>query len=224
MYWSVFLSLSPLPVFSSLDMSRSVSVTAAGQCRLAPLIQVILDCSHLYDYTVKLLFKLHSCEWNTPLLVKLHNLKAQGKENAVKAAPWKHSASFKYLKDLEKLHINFKLKRHDTYHNNSHALFMKLFITRNPYSQLLMRLTDMLPGSKHLIISHKKLAWFRSRAATSSVIISWSADYLKKKNRIISQFFHSSDLQWLSETGSTDSTTTVVSDEALYCDSGRNRG
>ncbi|XP_044312054.1 huntingtin-interacting protein 1 isoform X2 [Varanus komodoensis] len=48
-------------VFRSLDMSRSVSVTAAGQCRLAPLIQVILDCSHLYDYTVKLLFKLHSC-------------------------------------------------------------------------------------------------------------------------------------------------------------------
>uniref|UniRef100_A0A3B3U5P3 Huntingtin-interacting protein 1-related protein n=1 Tax=Poecilia latipinna TaxID=48699 RepID=A0A3B3U5P3_9TELE len=46
--------------FNSLDMSRSVSVTAAGQCRLAPLIQVILDCSHLYDYTVKLLFKLHS--------------------------------------------------------------------------------------------------------------------------------------------------------------------
>nr|XP_033777496.1 huntingtin-interacting protein 1 isoform X1 [Geotrypetes seraphini] len=48
-------------VFKSLDMSRSVSVTAAGQCRLAPLIQVILDCSHLYDYTIKLLFKLHSC-------------------------------------------------------------------------------------------------------------------------------------------------------------------
>lgn len=53
-------------VFSSLDMSRSVSVTAAGQCRLAPLIQVILDCSHLYDYTVKLLFKLHSCESRAP--------------------------------------------------------------------------------------------------------------------------------------------------------------
>uniref|UniRef100_A0A8C3WWM6 Huntingtin-interacting protein 1 n=1 Tax=Catagonus wagneri TaxID=51154 RepID=A0A8C3WWM6_9CETA len=48
-------------VFNSLDMSRSVSVTTAGQCRLAPLIQVVLDCSHLYDYTVKLLFKLHSC-------------------------------------------------------------------------------------------------------------------------------------------------------------------
>lgn len=56
-------ALSFPAVFSSLDMSRSVSVTAAGQCRLAPLIQVILDCSHLYDYTVKLLFKLHSCEY-----------------------------------------------------------------------------------------------------------------------------------------------------------------
>uniref|UniRef100_A0A8C7U0T0 Huntingtin-interacting protein 1-related protein n=1 Tax=Oncorhynchus mykiss TaxID=8022 RepID=A0A8C7U0T0_ONCMY len=53
--------VSIIKMFSSLDMSRSVSVTAAGQCRLAPLIQVILDSSHLYDYTVKLLFKLHSC-------------------------------------------------------------------------------------------------------------------------------------------------------------------
>ncbi|MFT7803790.1 huntingtin-interacting protein 1-like isoform X3, partial [Arapaima gigas] len=50
-----------LGVFSSLDMSRSVSVMATGQCRLAPLIQVILDCSYLYNYVVKLLFKLHSC-------------------------------------------------------------------------------------------------------------------------------------------------------------------
>lgn len=59
--WSLIPCCFPA-VFSSLDMSRSVSVTATGQCRLAPLIQVILDCSHLYDYTVKLLFKLHSCE------------------------------------------------------------------------------------------------------------------------------------------------------------------
>lgn len=35
---------------------------SSGQCRLAPLIQVIQDCSPLYHYTVKLLFKLHSCE------------------------------------------------------------------------------------------------------------------------------------------------------------------
>ena len=65
---SMFLTAFCFPVysvFSSLDMSRSVSVTAAGQCRLAPLIQVILDSSHLYDYTVKLLFKLHSCESHT---------------------------------------------------------------------------------------------------------------------------------------------------------------
>lgn len=34
---------------------------SSGQCRLAPLIQVIQDCSHLYHYTVKLLFRLHSC-------------------------------------------------------------------------------------------------------------------------------------------------------------------
>ena len=58
-------------VFNSLDMSRSVSVTTAGQCRLAPLIQVILDCSHLYDYAVKLLFKLHSCEYSALDLWKL---------------------------------------------------------------------------------------------------------------------------------------------------------
>ncbi|XP_048837435.1 huntingtin-interacting protein 1-like isoform X2 [Brienomyrus brachyistius] len=50
-----------LGVFSSLDMSRSVSETAAGQCRLAPLIQVVLDSSYLYDCIVKLLFKLHCC-------------------------------------------------------------------------------------------------------------------------------------------------------------------
>ncbi|KAL8180148.1 UNVERIFIED_CONTAM: Huntingtin-interacting protein 1 protein [Gekko kuhli] len=34
---------------------------SAVQCRLAPLIQVIQDCSHLYHYAVKLMFKLHSC-------------------------------------------------------------------------------------------------------------------------------------------------------------------
>ncbi|XP_042193422.1 huntingtin-interacting protein 1-related protein [Callorhinchus milii] len=48
-------------VFRSLDTSYAVSQTPSGQCRLAPLIQVIQDCSHLYHYTVTLLFKLHSC-------------------------------------------------------------------------------------------------------------------------------------------------------------------
>lgn len=49
-------------VFRQLNTAIAVSQMASGQCRLAPLIQVIQDCSHLYHYTVKLLFKLHSCE------------------------------------------------------------------------------------------------------------------------------------------------------------------
>ncbi|XP_042297717.1 huntingtin-interacting protein 1-related protein isoform X2 [Sceloporus undulatus] len=48
-------------VFRQLNTSMAVSQMSAVQCRLAPLIQVILDCSHLYHYTVKLMFKLHSC-------------------------------------------------------------------------------------------------------------------------------------------------------------------
>ncbi|KAH9389798.1 histidine permease [Tyrophagus putrescentiae] len=47
-------------IFSSLDMSRSNSMTSSGQCRLAPLIMCIQDSSQLYDFTVKILFKLHS--------------------------------------------------------------------------------------------------------------------------------------------------------------------
>uniref|UniRef100_A0A9J7ZXH1 I/LWEQ domain-containing protein n=1 Tax=Cyprinus carpio carpio TaxID=630221 RepID=A0A9J7ZXH1_CYPCA len=44
-----------------LNMSIAISTLTSGQCKLAPLIQVIQDCSHLYHYTVKLLFKLHAC-------------------------------------------------------------------------------------------------------------------------------------------------------------------
>lgn len=46
-------------IFGSLDMSRSNSMTSCGQCRLAPLIPCIQDSSQLYDYCVKILFKLH---------------------------------------------------------------------------------------------------------------------------------------------------------------------
>ncbi|XP_059481934.1 huntingtin-interacting protein 1 isoform X2 [Neocloeon triangulifer] len=46
-------------IFGSLDMSRSNSMTSSGQCRLAPLIPCIQDSSQLYDYCVKMLFKLH---------------------------------------------------------------------------------------------------------------------------------------------------------------------
>jgi len=34
-------------------------MTSSGQCRLAPLIPCIQDSSQLYDYCVKMLFKLH---------------------------------------------------------------------------------------------------------------------------------------------------------------------
>lgn len=40
-------------------MARSNSMTTAGQCRLAPLIPCIQDASKLYDYCVKIMFKLH---------------------------------------------------------------------------------------------------------------------------------------------------------------------
>ncbi|XP_060740320.1 huntingtin interacting protein 1 related b isoform X2 [Tachysurus vachellii] len=48
-------------VLRQLNSSIAISTYTAGQCKLAPLIQVIQDCSHLYHYTVKLLFKLHAC-------------------------------------------------------------------------------------------------------------------------------------------------------------------
>ncbi|CAF3309074.1 unnamed protein product [Rotaria socialis] len=46
-------------IFTSLDQSRLNSMTAAGQCRLNPIIICIQDSSLLYDYIVKVLFKLH---------------------------------------------------------------------------------------------------------------------------------------------------------------------
>ncbi|XP_055003445.1 huntingtin-interacting protein 1-related protein [Sorex araneus] len=59
-YMDAELKLSE-SVFRQLNTSIAVSQMSSGQCRLAPLIQVIQDCSHLYHYTVKLLFQLHSC-------------------------------------------------------------------------------------------------------------------------------------------------------------------
>lgn len=59
----------PLSVFRQLNTAIAVSQMSSGQCRLAPLIQVIQDCSHLYHYTVKLMFRLHSCESRRPGLL-----------------------------------------------------------------------------------------------------------------------------------------------------------
>lgn len=60
---SVLLPTLSFAVFRQLNTAIAVSQMSSGQCRLAPLIQVIQDCSHLYHYTVKLMFKLHSCEF-----------------------------------------------------------------------------------------------------------------------------------------------------------------
>ncbi|KAJ8005658.1 hypothetical protein DPEC_G00120220 [Dallia pectoralis] len=48
-------------VIRQLNSSSTISTMLSAQCRLAPLIQVVQDCSHLYHFSVKLLFKLHSC-------------------------------------------------------------------------------------------------------------------------------------------------------------------
>lgn len=50
-------------IFVSLDQSRTNSMTATGQCRLNPLIVCIQDSSIIYDYLVKLMFKLHESHY-----------------------------------------------------------------------------------------------------------------------------------------------------------------
>uniref|UniRef100_A0A674EPS2 Huntingtin interacting protein 1 related b n=1 Tax=Salmo trutta TaxID=8032 RepID=A0A674EPS2_SALTR len=55
------LTVHSLSLIRQLNTSIAISTTTSGQCRLSPLIQVIQDCSHLYHFTVKLLFKLHAC-------------------------------------------------------------------------------------------------------------------------------------------------------------------
>ncbi|KAJ8287153.1 hypothetical protein GJAV_G00048240 [Gymnothorax javanicus] len=59
-YMDVELKLAET-VMRQLNTSIAISTTTSGQCRLSPLIQVIQDCSHLYHFIVKLLFKLHAC-------------------------------------------------------------------------------------------------------------------------------------------------------------------
>ncbi|XP_053500460.1 huntingtin-interacting protein 1-related protein-like isoform X1 [Ictalurus furcatus] len=47
-------------VFRQLESNNTSATTAVGQCRLAPLVPLLQDCSPLYHFLVKLLFKLHS--------------------------------------------------------------------------------------------------------------------------------------------------------------------
>lgn len=51
-----------LKVLRQLDANGAKSSSPAGQCRLTPLIPLILDCSFLYHFSVLLMFKLHSRE------------------------------------------------------------------------------------------------------------------------------------------------------------------
>ncbi|XP_031630264.1 huntingtin-interacting protein 1 isoform X3 [Contarinia nasturtii] len=47
-------------IFSSITTFHVNSMTSAGQCRLSPLIPLIQDSSQLYDFLVRIMFKLHS--------------------------------------------------------------------------------------------------------------------------------------------------------------------
>nr|XP_061804496.1 huntingtin-interacting protein 1-related protein-like [Nerophis lumbriciformis] len=47
-------------VLRQLNSSMAITSLTSGQCRLSPLVQVIQDCSQLYHFMVKLLFKLHA--------------------------------------------------------------------------------------------------------------------------------------------------------------------
>ncbi|KAH8038977.1 hypothetical protein HPB51_004132 [Rhipicephalus microplus] len=73
-------------VFGSLDMARSNSMTNSGQCRLAPLIPCIQDSSQLYDYTVKVLFKLHADE--APLSSEDESLSLAAPHSALSFVPY----------------------------------------------------------------------------------------------------------------------------------------
>lgn len=46
-------------VLMQLDLKKLNSMSNSGQCHLAPLVACIQDSSLLYDYSVKILFKLH---------------------------------------------------------------------------------------------------------------------------------------------------------------------
>uniref|UniRef100_A0A671UNL4 Huntingtin interacting protein 1 related n=1 Tax=Sparus aurata TaxID=8175 RepID=A0A671UNL4_SPAAU len=58
--FSTYSGLFSFWFLRQLDANGAKSTTPAGQCRLTPLIPLILDCSFLYHFSVLLLFKLHS--------------------------------------------------------------------------------------------------------------------------------------------------------------------
>lgn len=55
-----FFIVHSLSVFNSITTFAVSSMTASGQCRLAPLIPCIQDSNQLYDFVVRLMFLLHA--------------------------------------------------------------------------------------------------------------------------------------------------------------------
>ncbi|KAF7273761.1 huntingtin interacting protein 1 isoform X2 [Rhynchophorus ferrugineus] len=95
-YMDHILSLQEA-VFGSLNMARSNSMTSAGQCRLAPLIPCIQDASKLYDYCVKLLFRLHSTL--PPDVLSGHRDRFHKQFRALKKF-YENTSNLQYFKDL----------------------------------------------------------------------------------------------------------------------------
>lgn len=84
-------------IFNSLDRSRSNSMTPSGQCRLAPLIMCIQDSSQLYDFSVKILFKLHSAL--PPTTLEGHRERFLNQFKLLKAFYY-HSSNLQYFQNL----------------------------------------------------------------------------------------------------------------------------
>ncbi|UJR22821.1 hypothetical protein I4U23_025851 [Adineta vaga] len=100
-------------IFTSLDQSRTNSMTATGQCRLNPLIACIHDSSLLYDYSVKVLFKLHESLSSDAL--QGHRLKLSDQFRRLKRF-YSQASTLQYFRNLIKVPIlpenppNFNVK------------------------------------------------------------------------------------------------------------------
>ncbi|CAF2043046.1 unnamed protein product [Rotaria magnacalcarata] len=100
-------------VFTSLDQSRANSMTTAGQCRLHPLIICVQDSSLLYDYIVKVLFKLHDSLPGDTL--QGHRQRLIDQFRRLKRF-YEQASTLQYFKDLIKVPLlpdsppNFKIK------------------------------------------------------------------------------------------------------------------
>lgn len=84
-------------IFGSLNTSKSNSMTPCGQCRLAPLIPCIQDASQLYDYCVKILFKLHNALPADTLIGHRDRFFKQFQELKIFYTTIKHMQYFKQL-------------------------------------------------------------------------------------------------------------------------------